>query len=69
MSDALRKIDTAVRALTEAGARRNPESGQWITRDGLALDGDPLRAVRALRRERVKQAVEAKRERGESFTR
>lgn len=64
---ALQQIDTAVRTLTDAGCRR--VDGQWITRDGLMLAGDPLAAAKALRLERVRQAVEQKRAAGESFTR
>lgn len=65
----LQRIDTAVRTLAEAGCRRDPATGCWITRDGLALGSDPIEAVRALRHHAIRRVVEQKRSAGEHFHR
>jgi hypothetical protein len=58
MSELLTKIDTAVATLRAAGCVR--AGAGWLTRDGIALPGDPLEAARALRHSTIKRAVEAR---------
>jgi hypothetical protein len=67
MSDLLQRIDTAVGVLRAAGCVR--AGAGWLTRDGIALPGDPLEAVKVMRRATIAEAVRSVAERGGRFTR
>lgn len=66
MSEALQRIDDAVRELVKAGCHRDPASGCWFDKAGLALSSDPMKSWRLLRRETIRTAIEKKRMAGET---
>lgn len=63
----LAKVNAAVEALRAAGCHRM--GGLWFTRDDVSLAADPVTALAALRKWRVKRVVDDHRERGVPMTR
>jgi hypothetical protein len=69
MNASLNQINAALAALSAAGCNRDPNSGFWFSREGVALGTHPTQAAHALRHLTIKTAVEKQRESGRGFTR